>query len=343
MNILKKAAAGIIAATMLLSVAGCSKGNYALKLGDVTVSPGVYVYLQTAALNEAQSSEDYDAELKNIWDNKIDGLSLKDYINDKALENTKQYAVVEDWFNEKGLTLSEDDLANADAYADYYWEYYSEYYEALGISEDSFKNVMINNYKYQDLFMDYYSPDGENAIPEDELRQYYTENYAQYKAISISKIDPETSTAYDDDTLTVLEQKANDYLSRLQSGEDIDELIYEYALENAKEGEEVTLAEGDENLQNVELSAESKLSNAVFDAEAGTPTLASDDNYYYVFIRYDVSENEEYYDSLLETLMYNCRSEEFEDLLAEKTANAKFDINTGELKKYKPKKLVDEQ
>ena len=95
MKFIKRATTAILAAVMCLSFSSCGDTSYIAKAEGETIPAGLYILSQYAALAEAQQTSGYDSSLKNIWDNKLENKSLKNWVNDRALELVKQYAEVE--------------------------------------------------------------------------------------------------------------------------------------------------------------------------------------------------------------------------------------------------------
>ena len=63
---------------------------------------------------------------------------------------------------------------------------------------------------------------------DDEVKQYFVDNYLRAKHILISTKDMTTGADLDEDKLAEAEKKANEILERAKNGEDFDALIKEY-------------------------------------------------------------------------------------------------------------------
>ena len=63
---------------------------------------------------------------------------------------------------------------------------------------------------------------------DDEVKQYFVDNYLRAKHILISTKDMTTGADLDEDKLAEAERKQNEILERAKNGEDFDALIKEY-------------------------------------------------------------------------------------------------------------------
>lgn len=428
---IKRAIAGICAASMLASFTACGENTtWGAVIDDTQIPAGVFIaYLQTAyyeaqdLLDEINSAEEESvtdelgeavttAEL-TLFEAQLEGMSAKEWILNEATKDMQEFVAVESKFDEYGLELSDEDEEIIDIYCEQYWEYYGEYYIEMGISQDSFRAIRINNTKRDMLFNYIYSEEGELALTDDELKAYLDENYAMINYIDMELKDGEGNLLKSDGKAERMAM-AEEYIERFNNGEDLDIMLNEYeayyeglileAEEAAAEAEQAALeedaaqaevtesdaktanadeeestAKADETEAEVteaeaeaetEESAEAddtaeyeeddssisnkqavtkdsttptaKVISAVFEemAKGEARVIESDDGeHYYVVVKLDILETDDYFNSAKESLLYEMKSDEFEDVVSGWTEGQTVEKNQDAYDRYDPEKI----
>ncbi len=183
-NIFKKAVALILVLTMCLSFAACySEDNlWAAKNDTVTLPIGGYIYYLASGYSEAQPLVGSDTEVLN---GTIEGQSAKDYIKERAMNYTQTFFYISDKFEEYGLEIDEAAQTTIDSNTESMWSYYQASMEPMGVSKESLAAAYSTfNYKYGEVFKHTYGPDGEKALSDDEIREYYIKENFSYEQLS---------------------------------------------------------------------------------------------------------------------------------------------------------------
>lgn len=220
-NILQKAACVLLALCLAASLTACySEDNtWAAKAGDDVMPIGAYIYYLSSAYTEAGNKV---SAHDKILEGTIDGQDAKSWIKDQALAYVGAYYYICDKFDELGLSLTEEDLDAIDNGTATYWPYFKARMEAMGISEDSFKKAYAeHNVRAQLLMEALYGEGGPEEISEDELRQYYTENYDSYEYMYISKSktdEDNQSVALSDEEKKQMEDSLEELAGQVNSG-----------------------------------------------------------------------------------------------------------------------------
>lgn len=220
-NILKKAACVLLALCLAASLTACySEDNtWAAKAGDDVMPIGAYIYYLSSAYTEAGNRV---SAHDKILEGTIDGQDAKGWIKDQALAYVGAYYYICDKFDELGLSLTEEDLAAIDNGTATYWPYFKARMEAMGVSEESFKKAYAeHNVRAQLLMEALYGEGGQQEVSEDELRQYYTENYNSYEYMYISKSKKDedgNSVALSDEEKQDMLDTLEDFAGRINSG-----------------------------------------------------------------------------------------------------------------------------
>ncbi len=225
MKIVRKIAAGLVCAAIACSLSSCKDTTWSYKIEDTTITSGMYIAYQINAYLEA-SGEVEDTN-KDVLDQQIDGKDAEVWINEKVLEYCKNYVAVEKKFNELGLTLSESDKNKLEVQLENTWYYYGYIYQPNGAGEQSIKKILWNSYKSSMIFKKYYDTDGLEAVSEADLKKELGDNYALVKFIQMPMKDAEGNKLKSEDK-EKLKKTAEEYVKRLNDGEEIDDLIAEY-------------------------------------------------------------------------------------------------------------------
>ena len=258
MSVFKKITAGLCAAALSFSLCSCSTNiwgsdiTYGAVIDGVTIPAGVFILYQSQAYSDAQTyvepesanpSASVETEATTttaattaasettaataFTDKVIEGKDVTTWINDKATEYMQEYVAVEEKFNELGLKLDDNEDKKADVNTESFWSYGGEYYESLGVSKDSFKQMMINTYKKNKIFDYYYGDGGEKAISKDDITAYIYANNAKINFIKMDLKDG-SGNLLKSDGKAEIKKMAEDYITRAKGGEDFNTILKEY-------------------------------------------------------------------------------------------------------------------
>ncbi len=120
---------------------------------------------------------------------KIDN-EIYEYFKDKAdKENSAdtlllRYVAINSKFNEQGLKISSSEKAALSSDADDIWHLYSAYYTEKGISKAAIYKAELSNLYYTILLENYYSSDGQSPVAEDDIKDYFKNNYAVIRYVT---------------------------------------------------------------------------------------------------------------------------------------------------------------
>lgn len=197
MKTFKKITAVTAALAIASAFAGCTPSigsgtTEALTIGDKEIPAGVFIYYTMQGFNEAQSIIQTNTgempEVKDVKNSNIDSIDSSDWIQNKATDYCAGYAGILEEFEAIGGTLTAEDIDSAEEMADYYY-YQDARLEENGVSLDSMKKIAESTYMEQAIFEHYYGFEGEKGCSEDELKDYFDENFARVKYVSISLLD----------------------------------------------------------------------------------------------------------------------------------------------------------
>ncbi|MGN0606071.1 MAG: hypothetical protein ACI4JM_06085 [Oscillospiraceae bacterium] len=251
MSLGKKIIASLAALTLAVSASGCGTGKgtaWAARYEDYEVNAGIFIYYEMSAYYEAankakEADENLDTtDKKALKASVIDGKDMLTWIQDDATDNLRKYLAVQAEFDNRGLELTQEEIDEINESVDGSWDYYGSYYEENGIGKESFKKITELSYKSEALFKSYYGEGGTDEVSMDTVKDYYDENYARVKYITLSLNDTD-GNALDDDTKAERKKMAEEFVERANKGENFDSLIAEYDEYIAKLAEEAAAAE----------------------------------------------------------------------------------------------------
>lgn len=221
MKNLKKIAAAAVSVALSATTFGCTPSigggtTTSLTIDGYEVPSGLFVYYTLQSYSEASSQISPDGVMPSVNDVKkaqIEGLDAADWIQDKATEYCRDFVAISKEFDAIGAELTSEEKDEAADIAEYYYSLDSRL-EENGISLDTMKLMAENSYKEQKIFEHYYGFEGEKGCSEDELKDYFDENFARVKYVSISLLDDEGNELPEDEQ-RALRKKAEGYVHQI--------------------------------------------------------------------------------------------------------------------------------
>lgn len=375
---IKRIAAVGCAAALMSSLSACGQNTtWGVEIDGSQVPAGVFIaYLQnayysaqsklseqTASSEEtAVSGEEETTTTPALFESLIDGISSKQWIYNEATASMQEYVAVNNKFEEYGLAVSDDDKKIVDLYCEQYWDYYGDYYTEMGISRESFSAMQLNSTKRDLLFEHLYSEGGEKAVSADEIKAYLSENYALISYVDIELKDEEGNLLKSEGKAERM-AAAEAYAERLRSGEnesaeENDEADEDTTADDTT-AEDTTAAEDAEEVSEEEkFDAAIESNKQVINKESTVPSAdavnevfstmangevkileSADGEHYYIVMKYDILENDEYYESAKESLLYEMKSDEYDELVKAWTESQTVTKNQEAYDRYDPEKI----
>ena len=224
MNNFKKLAAAAVSFAMAAASAGCTPSigggtRTALTIDGVDVPAGMYIFYTLQAYNEAVTAltpaDGTAPEMDDVKNGRIEEIDAEDWIQNKAEEYCRAVISVEKEFEAMGGELSAEDIDEAEQTAAYIFAQ-TPIYDENGISIETIERIAKNSYMEKEVFQHYYGFGSEFGCSEDELKDYFDENFARVKYLSISLQDDE-GNALGDDELRNRRKMAEEYVKRINA------------------------------------------------------------------------------------------------------------------------------
>ncbi len=181
-------------------------------------------------------------EEKDIFDSVIDGKSYSDWIINDARDAVKRFVGIQRECERLGIALTDEEKAEIISDTVEQWEdttiaYYGlgfanwgEYYESQGIGLDSFKELSLVDKLNEKLFLHYYDEGGELAVTDEEFSKKANEDYAGYNLITLQYLDYKGDLLVIDEEMQEVKDRAKSYADRINNGEALVDVMYDYYL-----------------------------------------------------------------------------------------------------------------
>jgi len=361
MKTLRRVCAFVLALATLFSLTGCVNHNWSVKSGDEQIAAGVYIYYMMTAYNDATArleelneekdeKDQIDLSKVDILTVTIDGKTGKQWILDETRNYCKRHFAVEALCAERSVKLSDEDVSAINNTLNYMVSYYGTFFQEAGISTESVKEVYENSYLYSNLLMSYYDTNGEYALSEDELKEYFSENYIAYKVIEAPYTYTSNSkeTKYSEDEIKARQEAINNlYTEATQSDNaDIDALNKKFVNRNLEEGKQETTPNKLSLTFVTEDTDTSKYGDDFFktlkEAKAGDflKFEVKDKGIYLVQRCDEYSDESKQYKDTRETCIGAIAEDDYKEILNKKTETMDFVFNEKALEKYSVDTLI---
>ena len=168
-----------------------------------------------------------------LWDDPSAVQMLGAMMPESAMQQAAYTRVLLEEFEKAGLKMPYDlQKAMTDLRQDTIdecggYEGYLDYIAQMGFDDASYMNFMYVTQCYNALEEYYYGENGVNNPDEQEIMQYFRDNYMSAKHILIMTVDPATGETSRTDEEARAEAQA--ILDRIRAGEDFDTLMNEYS------------------------------------------------------------------------------------------------------------------
>ncbi len=338
MKIFNKIICAVLAFGILLSMTSCADTTWVAQRGEDIVTAGMYKGMLVNTYRQATSKiEDYTISLA---DQEIEGLKFYDWISEQALREIKMYYGVKQKCQEFGIQMEQERIDSLAQSVKDNWSQL-ELFDKNGCDTESY--TALNQYSHLSnmLFDVLYGLGGEKQVSDEEILEYYQNQYARVKLIILPEMTPDYAPL-DERGMKVLEKRANSYLEKLQNGGNIDDMIRENnAYYNIVPQDPEQEQNPDDNyymLSRQDTQVPKEFVDKFFEtSEVGVPALYDIENYIIVAMRYDLDTSEETMASYKNALLWGIKGKEFEEDMV--FIGEDCQINEKAIKKYKPNKI----
>ncbi len=203
----KKITAAAVSVAIASTLFGCtpsygSGSTSAMSIDGYDVPAGLFIYYSmqgyTEASNLLNEQNSTTLKVKDVKNSKIDSLDSTDWIQNKATDYCLDFVTIQKEFEAIGGELDPKDIDEAEKMAAYYYVQDSRLDEN-GVSLDTMEKMAQMTYMEKAVFNYYYGFEGSEGCSEEELKDYFDENYARIKYLEISLADSEGNQLGEDE------------------------------------------------------------------------------------------------------------------------------------------------
>lgn len=359
----------VLAMATTFTLIGChQKDEVVLTVGDVEITSGLYIAFQLDGYGKlmdgvnsqlsASSAASEITKYADYFNYTYEDQTASDYINSQALAFAKEYALVQQKYQEYGLELDKEQTAYAEDYAKYYWENgEKEYYEPNGVGFESYKKL-ITFRSMKSVIFDYYygkknqetGKGGLYTVADADLKKALGENYILANTLTIDLIPSEESGVkeYTAEQKAEFKKDLQEKVDKFNKGTAFDtiykEVYGEEPQSNVQETEDLktiypkSAGVFSESSSDATLFGLLKDQKAANDFKYGTAYMvgSEDAGQYSMAIIYDITKDPYYLEQYRSDLLYILKDEEFTAKLAEEAKGLTVNKNQSLVDFYKP-------
>lgn len=195
----------VLLVSFLVSCSGT--GETLMTYEDKTLSVSTYEFLLTR-MKGTLASYGYDVSDDDFWNSIIssDGMTYDDYFRTTMLKQACYYLIAEVLFDEEGLTLSDEKIAEIDKKMDKLVENAGSKFKLnselsmCGVNYNMLREIYITEAKVAALKEHFYGKDGEK-IDSEIKEEFLNANYVSFKQVFLAGYAYETETDAKGDTV----------------------------------------------------------------------------------------------------------------------------------------------
>ncbi len=354
MNLRKKCVAVLTAGALALSMAACSSDtSWIMRKDPLEMPVGVYINNLIQSYYEATTLVE-DAE-QDVLSQQIEGQDAEDWIQQNAIDETKKAMAICSEFNARNIAFSQEQLLSCQEQAASYYEQAGDNLEKNGISQDSIELIYQIAYMKTQLFQALYGEAGENPVSEEELRDYYNENYIKMavQTFSFSDVEvPEDATEeekaayqeFNDNERSNVYTNANTlYLQAqigIENGKSWNEILNEFNAQNQSSGEEYDMTTDNYRLVDTATTTlNSEIITALKEAEQGEVIMVETDTMIAIGATTDINEDPTDFEYVADSIRHALRDETMEEYLLQVAQDDSFVLNQDAVDRYTIGKL----
>lgn len=346
----KLAALGLALGMAAASLTGCgSKAPQVVATyNGGSIPAGVYIFNQVNAMNEAYQK--VANPYGDLLSQEIDGVKAEQWINNRAVDLIKTYAAVSTEATRLNITIDEAVAASIKQSLNKTWGTEGKSMEKMGVSLASAEAVANSSQLANQVFAAYYGEGGEKAVPEAELKSYFTDNYRRALMLVLTKRDSSTGMPLDSGKFDEQKKLYEGYKARVEAGDPVFSVIVtendrlnalNAAAGNTQETPALVEAEQEILVNKGNTSYPQALLDQIFTStKKNAPEFYEDDNYYVIYELRDTMGDGTAFTNAKASLLSAYKGAEFRQDMIAMADTIGFKLDTAAADKFKVAKLL---
>lgn len=366
MKLIKNIIAAVIVFVLAFSVTGChKKDEVAVTVNGFEYTSAYYMCALINAYNEGKGEvqtdlgDDFNSKT-DFFKQKLDGKKFDVWVKDRAIDILEEIGTYQKLCKDAKIELSDDQKNAAANIVFYTWYYYgyAQLFEPNGVSFDTYSKFTTDTY-YANLYFEHlYGEGGEKEIASADVEAKL------YKEFLIADLIDVTFSDETADEKTKIKTKLDGYIADLKAGKKTFEEVYNDYNEVKDETEEEHDHDHDHEEAEGEDTTEEELKPLDEHAQViGAKDTGYDHDYYdeiskmatdeikliekakgegYILvIKKDIKADPYYRDNMDITVRHLLKDDEFNKDMAKLFKNAKTDISSYAVDRFKVKKIKE--
>ncbi len=157
---MKKLTAFLLAVVLILSLTSCTASK--VKINGTKIDNEIHTYFESSVSKNDKGEVSEEDVLKAI----------------------SRYVAVNSEFEIRGLSLDSSIKSEVSTAVNDLWHIYGSYYEELGISKQTVYKIELSKAYEDALLSDYYSEKGDHPVSEEDIKNYFKENYCAIRFVT---------------------------------------------------------------------------------------------------------------------------------------------------------------
>ncbi len=362
MKIIKKLAAVLLVAVMVLSICGChKKDEIAVTIGDHEFTSAYYMCALINAYQDGEaevydslSEEEQQSTDIDYFSKKIDDKSFSDWVKDRAIEILKTVSYYKAACEKNKVEIDEDTQTASEYYASVIWQSYSTLFEENGVSQTTFTKYFtegapsqLTDYAmyymlgigtpndYEELYFQHlYGKDGEKEIAAKTVKKELYNNYLAADVLEVTFTEEQK-----DSERNKIKKQFEEYEKDLKSGKTTFAKVY-------KEYNEIT---DDEDLPEsdakdpyasiLDISSHNYTDIKKMDTDEVKLFYDKEEGHLQLVVKKDIKSDKYYLETLDNSLRHSLKDEEYTKDSEKEIAKLKAEINDFAVDRFKVKDI----
>lgn len=208
MNVKKIISALAVCVLCMVSLCACSGGEYAVKVGENSVSKEIYGYYYSIVANSDEYKDEEDKE-------KAAAELCAEYISGQLLAA------------EKGVSLSAEEKVNVSSETKSMWQMYAAFYKKYSVTKEALCSALTYDALVDKLTLTVYGEGGEKEVQKQALENYFYSNYAAVKIVS-ADFKKENGESFDESEIKEITQKFTQMRNSVRAGSTVSSAASRY-------------------------------------------------------------------------------------------------------------------
>ena len=280
----------------------------------------------------------------DILSAQIEGIKGEDWINQKTIENLKEFCYIDDEFQSRGMVLTAESEEYISSVGSSVWDTVSVAYGESGIKEEYYYDYLHYLYKNQMVFNDIYSTGGEKEVVDKVVKAYLEENLDRIRGFQIAKVNDDGTPATPEQIEKLLEF-TNEAVEEVNHGADMVTTAGKYMpMVGEFLGSTVDFSDGSQYTLDTFLNRTNGNVDPDFAAQVQSLknyqcAFYNTDQYYLIYQKFPAYTSDKEYAALKQTVINLLKNEEFKDFVQEQCKDMEVITDPAALKYYSPDKM----